>query len=61
MNVVGFITQAPVIREILDHAGRRFEPLVLPGRAPPFLPEGSPDRFPGYGPQKEDRGAKGGR
>jgi len=33
MRVVGFITQAPVIRKILDHVGRRFEPLVLPGRA----------------------------
>jgi hypothetical protein len=32
MRVVGFITQAPVIRKILDHVGRRFEPLVLPGR-----------------------------
>ena len=51
MHVVGFITAVPVIREILDHVGRRFEPLVLLGRAPPFLPEVSPDRFPGYGPQ----------
>ena len=32
MRVVGFITQAPVIRKILDHVGRRFEPLVLPSR-----------------------------
>jgi hypothetical protein len=32
MRVVGFITQAPVIRKILDHVGRRFEPLVLSGR-----------------------------
>ena len=38
MRVVGFITQAPVIRKILDHVGRRFEPLVLPGRAPPLFP-----------------------
>ncbi|HJX15141.1 MAG TPA: hypothetical protein VJ386_05355 [Candidatus Deferrimicrobiaceae bacterium] len=52
MHVVGFITQVPEIREILDHVVRRFEPLVLPGRAPPFLPGVSPDRFPpGYGPQ----------
>ena len=32
MRVVGFITRAPVIRKILDHVGRRFVPLVLPGR-----------------------------
>ena len=32
MRVVGFITQAPVIRNILGHIGRRFDPLVLPGR-----------------------------
>ena len=51
MRVVGFITQAPVIRKILDHVGRRFEPLVLPGRAPPLFPEFSLDPFPDYGPQ----------
>lgn len=32
MRVVGFITQAPVFRKILNHVGRRFEPFVLPGR-----------------------------
>ena len=51
MHVVGFITQAPVIRKILDHVGRRFEPLVLPGRAPPLFPEFSSDPVPDYGPQ----------
>jgi hypothetical protein len=51
MRVVGFITRAPVIRKILDHVGRRFEPLVLPGRAPPLFPEFSLDPFPDYGPQ----------
>jgi len=51
MRVVGFITQAPVIRKILDHVGRRFEPPVLPGRAPPLFPEYSLDPFPDYGPQ----------
>ena len=30
--MVGFITQVLVIRKILDHVGRRFKPLVLPGR-----------------------------
>ena len=51
MRVVGFITQAPVIRKILDHVGRRFEPPVLPGCAPPLFPEFMPDPFPDYGPQ----------
>lgn len=32
MRVAGFITQVPIIRKILDHVVRRFEPLVLPGR-----------------------------
>jgi hypothetical protein len=36
MHVIGFITQAPVIRKILDHTGRRFDPLKLPGRSPPL-------------------------
>ena len=43
--------QAPVIRKILDHVGRRFEPLGLPGRAPPLFPEFSLDLFPDYGSQ----------
>ena len=51
MRVIGFITQPPVIRKILDHIGRRFDPLKLPGRAPPLFPESSPDPFPDYGPQ----------
>lgn len=60
MRVVGFVTQAPVIRKILDHVGRRFEPLKLPGRAPPlfeehaqdpFPDESAHDPFPDYGPQ----------
>jgi hypothetical protein len=51
MRVVGFVTQVPTIRKILAHVGRRFEPLVLPGRAPPLFPEFSPDPFPDYGPQ----------
>ena len=29
MRVVEFITQAPIIRKILDHIGRRFDPLKL--------------------------------
>ncbi|MGA6993123.1 MAG: hypothetical protein WBX50_04415 [Candidatus Deferrimicrobiaceae bacterium] len=37
MRVVGFITQAPVIRKILAHIGRRFDPLKLPGRSPPLF------------------------
>jgi hypothetical protein len=51
MHAVGFITQAPVIRKILNHVGRRFEPLGLPSRAPSLFPEFSPDPFPDYGPQ----------
>ena len=35
MHVVGFITQASVIRKILDHAGHRIEPLVHSGRTSP--------------------------
>ena len=35
MHVVGFITQASVIRKILDHAGRRLESLVHSGRTSP--------------------------
>jgi ribosomal protein S27E len=34
MRVVGFVTQAPVIRKILGHVGRREGPLILPGRVP---------------------------
>jgi hypothetical protein len=30
MRVVGFLNQAPVIRKILAHIGRRFDPLKLP-------------------------------
>ena len=51
MRIVGFITQAPIIRKILNHIGRRFDPLRLPGRSPPLFPEFSPDPFPDYGPQ----------
>jgi hypothetical protein len=52
MRVVDFITQAPVIRKILDHIGRRFDPLKLPGRSPPLLDDFFPDPFPRtFGPQ----------
>lgn len=51
MRVVGFIRQAPVIRRILDHVGRRFDPLKLPGRAPPLFDDFAHDPFPDYGPQ----------
>ena len=51
MRVVGFITQAHVIRKILDHIRRRFDPLKLPGRSPPLLDDFCPDPFPDYGPQ----------
>jgi len=51
MRVVGFITQAAVIRKILDHIGRRFDPLKLPGRSPPLSDDFHPDPFPDYGPQ----------
>jgi len=56
MHVVGFITQAPVIRKILDHIGRRFDPLKLPGRSPPLWDDFCPDPSPDYGPQFGDRG-----
>jgi hypothetical protein len=51
MRVVGFITQTSVIRKILDHIGRRFDPLKLPGRSPPLLDDFCPDPFPDYGLQ----------
>jgi hypothetical protein len=51
MRVVGFITQAPVIRKILNHVGRRFDPLKLPGLAPPLGDDFYSDPFPDYGPQ----------
>ncbi len=60
MRVVGFVTQAPVIRKILEHVGRRFEPLNLPGRSPPLFEEqahgpfpddSAHDPFPDYGAQ----------
>jgi hypothetical protein len=47
MRVVGFIAQAPVIRKILTHIGRRFDPLKLPGRSSPFFDDFSPDSVPG--------------
>ncbi|MGB3399172.1 MAG: hypothetical protein WBA34_03250 [Candidatus Deferrimicrobiaceae bacterium] len=46
MRVVGFITQASVIRKILTHIARRFDPLKLPGRSPPLFDDFSPDPFP---------------
>ncbi len=52
MRVVGFITHPPIIRKVLDHVGRRFDPLKLPGRSPPMSEEDfCPDPFPDYGPQ----------
>lgn len=56
MRVVGFITQVPTIRKILHHVGQRFEPLKLPGRAPPLFDYFLNDPFPmTNGPQEEDR------
>jgi len=37
--------------KILDHIGRRFDPLKLPGRSPPLWDDFCPDPFPDYGPQ----------
>ncbi len=54
-SVVGFITQAPVIRQILDHVGRCFELLKLPGRTPQLYNDFAHDPFLDYGPQQEDR------
>jgi len=51
MRVVGFITHPPIIRKVLDHIGRRFDPLKLPGRSPPLSDDFRPDAFPDYGPQ----------
>ena len=51
IHVVGFTTQAPDIRKILDLVGRGFEPRVLPSRAPPLFPKFSPNPFPDYDPQ----------
>ena len=41
----------PPFLKILEHIGRRFDPLVLPGRAPPLFDGFTPDPFPDYGPQ----------
>ena len=49
MCVAGFITQAPVLRKILNHVGR-FDPPKLPRRAPPLWDAFFPDLFPDYGP-----------
>ena len=51
MRVVGFVTQAPVLRKILGQIGWRFDPLKLPGRSPPMSEDFLPDPFPDYGPQ----------
>jgi hypothetical protein len=52
MRVVGFLAQAPVIRKILAHVGRSFDPLKLPGRSPPLFDDFFSDPFPRtYGPQ----------
>jgi hypothetical protein len=40
-----------VVRRILDHVGRRFDPLKLPARAPPPADDFAHDPFPDYGPQ----------
>jgi hypothetical protein len=47
----GLHRPGPVIHKILDHIGRRFDPLKLPGRAPPLGDNFFPDPFPDYGPQ----------
>jgi len=44
-HVVGFIMQVKVIRKILNHAGRRFDTLVLPSHAPPRFPSSHPTHF----------------
>jgi hypothetical protein len=36
-RVVVFITHPPIIRKVLDHIGRRFDPVKLPGQSPPLL------------------------
>jgi len=51
MCIVGFITQAPVVRKILHHFGRHFDPLKLLGRSPQLLDHSCHDPFPDYGPQ----------
>jgi hypothetical protein len=52
MRVVGFLAQAPVIRNILGHVGRSFDPLKFPGRSPPLFDDFFSDPFPRtYGPQ----------
>ena len=66
MRVGGFITKASVVRKILDHVGRKFDPLKLPAmptsflfdaadgvpsRAQPRFDEYAHDPFPDYEPQ----------
>lgn len=42
--------QVTVIREILDHVGRRFDPLKLPGRFPSLFDDFSSDGVDGENP-----------
>lgn len=42
--------QVTVIREILDHVGRHFDPLKLPGRFPPLFDDFSSDGVDGENP-----------
>ncbi|MEK6779236.1 MAG: hypothetical protein AABY80_06150 [Candidatus Deferrimicrobiota bacterium] len=49
-KVVGFITQAPIIRKNIYHVGWYFGTLKLPMRAPPLWDDFFPDQFPDYGP-----------
>jgi hypothetical protein len=51
MDHLRHLAKPPVIRKILDHIGRRFDPLKLPGRVPPLWDDFFPDSFPDYGPQ----------
>jgi hypothetical protein len=51
MDHLRHLAKPPIIRKILDHIGRRIDPLKLTGRSPPLLDHFCPDPFPDYGPQ----------
>jgi len=57
--VSSYQIQVTVIREVLDHVGRRFDPLKLPGRFPPLFEDFSSGGVAGGNPLRSWRGFRG--
>ena len=57
--VSSYQIQGTVIREVLDHVGRRFDPLKLPGRFPPLFEDFSSGGVAGGNPMCSRRGFRG--